>query len=124
LSAKLERLRKRADFLAAAAEGRKFAAPGLVLQARQRPADMAPGGPRVGFTASRRVGGAVQRNRAKRRMRVLARDILASAAAADTDYVLIARRAIIARPFDKLLADMRLALQKVGAGGNDRPKRS
>ncbi|MCZ6764958.1 MAG: ribonuclease P protein component [Alphaproteobacteria bacterium] len=105
---------KRSDFLGIAAEKRKWAAPGLVLQARA-----CPSGPdhriRVGFTASRRVGGAVRRNRAKRRLRAVAADILPAYAATGTDYVLIARTATSTRGYEKLLTDLRQALDKVEA---------
>jgi ribonuclease P protein component len=64
----VERLRRRADFLAAA-KGRRAATRTLVLQARHTGLDRA----RLGFTVSRKVGGAVQRNRVRRRLREAAR---------------------------------------------------
>lgn len=94
--------------------GRKWAAPGLVLQAAPRPVDGAPAaGPRVGFTASRKVGGAVLRNRARRRLREAAEVVLAPAARADRDFVLIARAATPTRPYAALIADLRQALDEV-----------
>ncbi len=95
--------------------GRKSAVPGLVLQCAPRPADAAPvAGPRVGFTASRKVGGAVLRNRARRRLREAAEAVLAPAARADRDFVLIARAATPTRPYAALIADLRQALGEVG----------
>ena len=67
------RLTQRSEFLRVAAARRKWAAPGLVLQACERTDDAtASGPPRVGFTATRKVGGAVVRNRARRRLRAAA----------------------------------------------------
>lgn len=119
---RLGRLLKRPEFLAAAAGNRKWAARGLVLQALQQPRNANEDaethrndGIRVGFTASRRVGNAVARNRAKRRLRAVAAEILPLQAAHNTDYVLIARSATLDRPYADLLADLRLALKKVSA---------
>ena len=67
----MDRLRQRADFLAAAT-GRKVATAAFVLQARERD----DGGPvRVGFTVSRKVGNAVERNRVRRRLREIVRRV-------------------------------------------------
>lgn len=110
-----ERLTKRSEFKRVAA-GRKWAAAGLVLQARPRAGDAgAPGAPRVGFTVSRRVGNAVERNRVKRRLRSLSAEVLALHATAATDYVLIGRRAALARPYAALGEDLRQAMRRVGA---------
>jgi len=106
----LSRLKRRPEFLAVAGSGLKAAAPGLVLQARPRDqgCDI-----RVGFTASRRVGGAVQRNRAKRRLRAAAAAVLPGAAAPGCDYVLIARRATLDRPYAALIRDLTGALKRL-----------
>lgn len=107
----VERLRRRADFLAAARARRQGTA-GFHLQARRR-AD--PDGPvRVGFTCSRKVGNAVQRNRAKRRLREIARLDLPAHGRPGWDYVLIGRRDVTATlPFDRLRGDLVAALRKV-----------
>ncbi|MDP1617179.1 ribonuclease P protein component [Phenylobacterium sp.] len=104
---KIERLRKRPDFLAAA---RAFscARGAVVVQARDRADDTAL--VRVGFTATRKVGGAVVRNRAKRRMRAAAHEILPSLARPGFDYVLIARSGAPARAWPRLLDDVKSAL--------------
>jgi ribonuclease P protein component len=68
---------------------------------------------RVGFTATRKIGNAVIRNRARRRLREAAAAILPVAASPGHDYVLIARSGTIDRPYDKLLADLRAALAAV-----------
>jgi ribonuclease P protein component len=89
----------------------------LVLQAAPQPEDCQNGtGIRVGFTASRRVGGAVVRNRAKRRLRAAASNVLAYEARPRIDYVLIARAGTADRPFAALVADLQSALRGVATG--------
>lgn len=110
----LFRLKRRPEFLRVAASGLKAAAPGLVLQARARVGDDAL---RVGFTASRRVGGAVERNRAKRRLRAAADEVIARHAEKGFDYVLIARRATLTRPYPALLRDLAGALKRLDLYG-------
>ncbi|MGQ0665181.1 MAG: ribonuclease P protein component [Pseudomonadota bacterium] len=110
----LGRLRRRPDFLLVANARRKFAAPGLVLQARRREetSEEAAGlGIRVGFTATRKLGGAVVRNRARRRLRAAAAEVMASLGVPGTDYVMIARSATLARPYALLVGDLRAALK-------------
>ncbi len=90
--------------------------PGLILQALARPAaEATPSEPRVGFTASRKVGIAVARNRARRRLRAAAERVLPLHAAPGHDYVLIARNGTITRPFAALIGDLEAALKRVGA---------
>ncbi len=101
-------LKARADFLRAARGPRK-AMPGFILQIRDR-RDGDPG-VRVGFTCSKKVGNAVARNRAKRRLREIARLTLPAHGKPGHDYVLIGRaERTAALPFDQLLADLRKAL--------------
>jgi ribonuclease P protein component len=111
MPAEIGRLKRRADFLRVAASRRKFVAAGVVLQGMAREAD----GPglRVGFTATRKIGGAVQRNRAKRRLRAAAQAVLPVAGAQGYDYVLIARAGTLTRPWPLLLDDLRKAIQAV-----------
>lgn len=116
----LARLKKRADFLRVAATRRKWATPGLVLQTGRF--EDGGAGIRIGFTASRRVGGAVARNRAKRRLRAAVAHVMPGAAQPGHDYVLIARAATLTRPFDALLRDLETALKRVesrAAAGSD-----
>lgn len=112
------RLKRRPEFLAVAGTRRKHVAPGLILQVRrhddrQRPA---PGEPplRIGLTASRKVGNAVVRNRARRRLREAARLILPAHAAPGHDFVLVARQDTATRPWTDLLGDLTAALKRLG----------
>ena len=114
----LSRLKRRSEFLAVAAARRKWVAPGLVLQARRT--DLADGSGdapaiRFGITASRKVGNAVARNRAKRRLRAAAAEILPASGAAGYDVVLIARAATLLRPYADLKADLARGLAKLTA---------
>ncbi len=70
---------------------------------------------RVGFTATKRIGGAVERNRAKRRLREAARALLPDAGRRGCDYVLIARNGAIKRPWPRLLDDVKSALIRLAA---------
>ncbi|GAB4184469.1 MAG: hypothetical protein OHK0024_24630 [Thalassobaculales bacterium] len=96
-----------------AGKGRKWSTPGLLVQAIAG----APDQPlRLGFTASRKVGGAVERNRAKRRLRALAAEA-APAARAGVDLVLVARAATVRRPFALLRRDLEQALTRLDLWG-------
>jgi ribonuclease P protein component len=74
-----------------------------------------PAGIRVGFTASRKIGSAVARNRARRRLKALALRILPEHAEPGFDYVLVARQAVLQRSFDGLCDDLCLALRRLQA---------
>jgi ribonuclease P protein component len=104
----MNRLKNRADFLRAARGVRRSTA-GLTLELCLTPAP-ASDGLRVGFTASRKVGNAVARNRAKRRLRAAAAALLPLHGRAGHDYVLVARTATLTRPFADLLTDLTGAL--------------
>ena len=109
----LDRLKRRSDFLAAA-RARYKTTNGMTVQARDR----GDGDPlvRVGFTCSKKVGNAVARNRAKRRLREIARLMLPDHGQPGFDYVLIGRRdATAERPFDALGRDLLHALDRLHA---------
>ena len=118
LATALTRLKRRPEFLAVAAARRRWAAPGLVLQACRRDADSTtiPASTiRYGITASRKVGNAVARNRAKRRLRAAAAEILPTACAEGYDVVLIARAATVDRPYAALKDDLAKGVAKLAA---------
>ena len=106
-------LKRRADYLAAQ-RGQPQHRTGFTLRARRRGGDDI----RVGFTCSKKVGNAVARNRAKRRLREAARIVLPKHGQPGWDYVLIGRAEVTAnRSYDALLSDLRYALRKVHAQG-------
>lgn len=123
--AQIGRLTRRPEYLRIAAAGRKWVMPGVVVQAlarRNAAGRAAEGGAdgsappiRLGITVSRKVGNAVARNRARRRLRAAARDVLPEAGRAGCDYVLIGRRATLTRPYAALVADIREAVHRLGA---------
>jgi ribonuclease P protein component len=108
----MERLRQRADFLAVAG-GSKAPAPAFILQLRARGDD---GPARVGFTVSKKVGGAVERNRVRRRLREVVRRAAGPRMRPGTDYVLVGRRAALAYPFIRLLEDFVRVLEALHSG--------
>jgi ribonuclease P protein component len=120
--AQLARLKRRQEFLAVAPSGRKFVAPGLILQARRHSTGGSPSAGstdsvgsdaalRIGFTASRKVGDAVARNRARRRLKAASETVMRTHAASDHDYVLVARAGTLTRAYGDLLADLSAGLK-------------
>jgi ribonuclease P protein component len=107
----MKRLRQRADFLAAA-RGLKVPSASFVLQARDR-SDQHPA--RVGFTVSRKVGNAVERNRVRRRLREVVRLTSRDALRPGHDYVLVGRRAALSAAFSDLAADYDRAIAHIHA---------
>lgn len=108
-------LRHRADFLRAA-QGLRQGTAGFLLQARQRGDDEPPALLRIGFTASKKTGNAVIRNRARRRLREIARAVLPGHGRTGWDYVLVARPdGTISRDFAEMKADLLRALERIHA---------
>jgi ribonuclease P protein component len=118
----METLKTRAEFQRVQ-KGRKWVAPAFILQGLARRSDEAEG-PRFGFTVSsksvakdsaggKRRGKAVDRNRARRRLKEAVRLTFVAHANLGFDYVIIGRACALTRNFVDLLADMRLAFHKV-----------
>jgi ribonuclease P protein component len=106
----LERLKKRAEFVTVTKKGERWVTPGFILQVYQRSFE----GPiRVGFTASRKIGGAVERNRAKRRLRALVREHIPRFSLSGLDCVLIARQEILRRNFTLMSQELDNILHKL-----------
>jgi ribonuclease P protein component len=108
----LERLRQRRDFLNLNSQGRKFVTQSLIMLTTPSPA-ASDASCRLGFTATRKLGGAVVRNSIRRRLKEAARLTFPAHARAGQDYVLIARPAALERPFPALQQDMRFALSRL-----------
>jgi ribonuclease P protein component len=105
----MERLKRRRDFLAASA-GAKVSTAGFVLQERAR----GDGGPvRIGFTVSKKVGGAVERNRVRRRLREIVRLSAARNLNGGSDYVVVGRRAALEMSFSRLVEDFAGAVSRL-----------
>ena len=108
----MELLRHRRDFLSTAA-GASASTAGFVVQERRRGDD---GPARVGFTVSKKVGGAVERNRVRRQLREIVRLSAAAGFRAGSDYVVVGRRAALGIPFARLAADFTGALKRLDRG--------
>ena len=107
----VDRLKKRADFLRAA-RGIRRVEGAITLETCATPEpESADGRLRIGFTASKKIGNAVIRNRAKRRLRAAASQLLPLLGRGGHDYVLVARGTTVARPFQALLSDITTALK-------------
>ena len=106
------RLKQRADFLAAAS-GAKIATAAFVLQGRHRD-DSGPA--RIGFTVSRKVGTAVERNRVRRRLRDVVKRSAADSLRSGCDYVLVGRRTALSRQFEQMIEDFSNALRRIERG--------
>lgn len=115
----MQRLKARKEFLAAAAAVSR-ARPGAVVQVRRR-CDDEPA--RVGFTVTRKLGGAVKRNRIRRRLKEAVRLAAGEAMKPGHDYVIIGRAATARREFGKLIGDIVAAIQDAGKADGGRPRR-
>jgi ribonuclease P protein component len=115
----MERLKRRTDFRAAAS-GMQAQSSAFVLQVRRRADE---GGARVGFTVSRQVGNAVERNRVRRRLREVVRLAGPGSLYAGHDYVLVGRRTALEAPFGKMIQEFDAVLDRIhtrerqGGGG-------
>jgi len=110
-------MRRRADFLSAN-RGLRVARPGFVLLAHPNDGR----GMRCGITVTKKIGNAVVRNRMKRRLRVLLRDVLPKMGLPDHDHVLIGRDRGVERDFIAMRSELERALEKAAAGKGDPPR--
>jgi ribonuclease P protein component len=124
----MERLKRRSDFRAVAQaagqgtqQGARAHASAFILQTRARTAE---GPPRVGFTVSKQVGNAVERNRVRRRLRELIRLAPKAELSAGHDYVLIGRRAALKVAFDAMMKELGGALRCVHAASQSAASKS
>jgi ribonuclease P protein component len=107
---RLVTIKKRADFLAANS-GLRASTPGFILLVRDRKdGDRQM---RVGFTVTKKIGGAVVRNRMKRRFRALAREVVPAKGFAGADHVMIGRADGIERDFGLLRNELAGALDRL-----------
>ncbi|WP_041801373.1 ribonuclease P protein component [Rhodopseudomonas palustris] len=112
----MDRLRQRADFIAVA-NGARMSRPAFVLQGRDRDDD----GPiRVGFTVTKKIGTATERNRIRRRLREVVKRVDGAAMRPHSDYVLVGRRAALDRGFSVMIDDLHVALDRIGRGRQSR----
>ena len=107
------RLRRRSQFLAAA-RGLKEGRSAFLLQMRTRRADEAQDGAGLGITVTRKIGNAVVRNRAKRRLRAALRIVIPATARTGHDYVVVARARVLDQPFADLTRDLAAAIASLG----------
>ena len=112
-SNRLTRILKRPEYLRVKQHGTSVAELGMVIQAAPVANSSGYCHPRVGFTVSKRVGNAVKRNRARRRLKSIASDVLPKEGFQSWDYVFIGRLVTLDRPYDLLLEDARAALRKI-----------
>ena len=119
MSEKLILIKKRPDFLHVAQNGHKAVRSGFVLQAglstRRFPRPVY----RIGYTASKKIGNAVCRNRAKRRLRAVCQALLPLHAVCGYDYVIIARQSVLDIPYKKLYKELQFALIEIKQGFNE-----
>ena len=112
MSCDIKSLKKRADFVILSKEGLSSPQKGLVLQAKCYNKDSKNKFIRFGITATKKIGNAVIRNKCKRKLRVLAKDILSKYAKKNSDYVLIARNTTYNRNISLLKTDLLNALKE------------
>jgi ribonuclease P protein component len=123
-ASRLVTLKRRPQFLRIR-KGARWATPAFVLEAKRRvdEAPAEPQEPRFGFTVTKQVGKAVERNRIRRRLKAAVKDVQVAHARRDFDYVLIARRPALTSAFQALVGDLVIALDRVHRPPAARPAR-
>lgn len=118
-------IKKRSDFLVATSSGKKFITNSFILQMVKRAENhpVPACGARIGFTVTKKMGGAVARNRIKRRLREAARPVFAKLGQAGHDYVVISRHKALTCDFSELTRDMEFAFTRIihHKGSNSKP---
>ena len=116
---KIETIKKRSHFLRVTETRKKWISPAVIVQVAKNK-DIVADKIRVGYTASKKVGNAVLRNRAKRRMREAARLVMSENGVKSHDYVLIARKEITERPYSELIRDLKWSLKRLHVEPDDK----
>ena len=109
----IERLKKRREFLRVSRTGARWVERGLVLQAAPRGSDLPEECARIGFTVTKKVGNAVERNRARRRLKAAAAEVMPQFARPAIDYVVIGRHTTLSRPYARLVDDLKTAVSRI-----------
>ncbi len=109
----IQRLVRRSEYLKVARARKYVATKGLILQFETKDLKVDGSAPRVGYTVSKKVGNAVIRNRARRRLKSVVNDVLNSSIELPLDLVLIGKANTLQRTYDELLEDLRFALKNV-----------
>lgn len=109
----IERLKKRREFLRVARSGARWVERGLVLQAAARGGEDGEASARVGYTVSKKVGNAVERNRARRRLKAAAAEVMPQFARPAIDYVVIGRHTTLSCPYARLVDDLKTAVSRI-----------
>ena len=112
MSCDIQSIKKRADFIKLSKEGFSSPQEGLVLQAKSNEELSTQNLIRFGVTATKKIGNAVIRNKCKRKLRILAKEILIEHAKENSDYVLIARNTTYNRNISLLKTDLLNALKE------------
>lgn len=112
------RLKKRSEFINVTANGKKWVTRGFILIANAQREKSTPDLeylPRVGFTATKKIGNSVVRNKAKRILRAISQEVLTSSNTPAWDYVIIARKTLTTSNYEDLKKDFRWAIKKLEA---------
>tara|TARA_Y100001936_G_C15688875_1_gene464917 strand:- start:194 stop:517 length:324 start_codon:yes stop_codon:yes gene_type:complete len=107
----MEVLKKRNEFKLAST-GKKFVTPSFIFL-KHKLGDKMHSNPKIGYTASKKIGTSVHRNKAKRKMRSAISDVFTNYAKPDTNYVMIARKAILDYPYESLRSDLENLCKKI-----------